>query len=175
MAVTFDGPNRLIILETLVTSVDVEIDLYSDWKEWVMLSDNAKFYQAFRTIAGDPLPGAKSVSAHFFLQNQIQPDGGVGWRIRPPEEDIEIILDGNLWPETDTEDLIVPTLGAFTVLTQIERSADSLTTAGSSPTAIAAAVWAESSTQVFGADTMGEALQDVAGDVFRKLQGILFG
>lgn len=175
MAVTFDGPNRIIILETLVTSVDVEVDLYSDWKEWVMLSDNAKFFPAFRTVAGDPLPGGKSISGHFFLQNQVQPDGGVGWRIRPPEEDIEIILVGNLWPEDGAIVLFVPTVGAFTALPQIERSADSLTTAGSSPTAIAAAVWAESSTQTFGADTMGEALQDVAGDVFRKLQGILFG
>ncbi len=174
MAVTFDGPNRIIILETLITSVDVEIDLYSDWKEFVLLSDNAKFFPAFRTVAGDPLPGAKSISGHFFLQNQIQPDGGVGWRIRPPEEDIEIILDGNLWPETDTLGLIVPTLGAFTALVQIERTADSLTV-GLSASEIETAVWSASGTQTFPVDSMGELLQDVPADVFRKLQGILFG
>jgi hypothetical protein len=107
---TFDGDNLRIILDSGVTSVDVEIDLYSDWKEWSQLSDNAKYPAAFRTVGGDALTPGIDAGAYFFIQNQS------GWRIRPPEENITILVNGNLAPEESTLPILVPTLGNFSVL-----------------------------------------------------------
>jgi len=106
----FDGNNLRIILPAGITNIDVEADLYSQWKEWVKLSDNAKFPPAFRTIGGDPLTPGIDAGAYFFIQNQD------GWRIRPAEEDATVFLNGNLAPEDSALDIVVPTLGNFRVL-----------------------------------------------------------
>jgi len=104
---TFDGPNLTITLDSGITEVDLQIDLYSDWKEWVQLSDNAKFPEAFKTSGGDPLTPGLTAAAYFFLQNTI------GWRIRPPEEDITIFLDGNLAPQNTSLPMFAITIGNF--------------------------------------------------------------
>lgn len=106
---SFDGPNLIITLDSGVTEVNVEVNLYSDWKEWVKLSDNAKYPPAFRAIGGDPLTATLDAGSYFFLQNQY------GWRIKPPEENINISFVGSLVGEDVTQDLFIPTTGAFTV------------------------------------------------------------
>lgn len=111
MAVTFDGPNLLIILEAGATQIDVEVDLYSAWKTWALASsENRKHPQAFRTVGGDELTPGVDAGAYFFLLNNL------GWRIRPAEEDATILLTGNLAPEKSALPILVPTLGAYTVL-----------------------------------------------------------
>jgi hypothetical protein len=112
VAATFDGPNLRIILPAGENTINVESDLYSAWKQWVLSdSNNASFPPAFRaSVGGDPLsPGIES-GAYFFLQNQD------GWRIRPAEENNTVSVIGNLVAEEPTLALTVPTLGAFTVL-----------------------------------------------------------
>lgn len=111
MATTFDGPNLRMILDTDLL-VDVETDLYSEWKIWALLGDNSKFPPAFRTVGGDELTPGVEAGAYFFLQNQD------GWRIRPAEADATVLVIGNLAPEDSTLPMTVPTLGAFTVLLQ---------------------------------------------------------
>lgn len=54
MAYTFDGPNKLIILTTGTTVVDVK-DLYSRWKEWVATDVNSKYLPAISVLGGDPV------------------------------------------------------------------------------------------------------------------------
>jgi hypothetical protein len=105
---TFDGENLVITLDSGITEVDAEVDLYSEWKAWTLLSDNAKYPPAFRSIGGDPLTPTLNAGSYFFLQNQY------GWRLRPPEEDIQISLIGNLVGEDSTLPLFVPTIGAYT-------------------------------------------------------------
>ncbi len=119
---TFDGPNALIVASAGVTASDVQVDLYSDWKEWASLSDNLKFREAFTTAGGNPATDVKNVGDYYFLQNQA----GYGWRIRLDEADHEHVFDGNLYKADVTLPIFVPTLGAFTVLATIERSADAL-------------------------------------------------
>lgn len=113
--VTFDGPTRLIAVNSGITSISVEADLYSDWKEWVLTSDS-NGPPAFRTTGGDPLPGGLELGAYFFLQNQD------GWRIRPQEADHELLVTGNIYPEDGDFPMFVPTLGDFTCIVSIERS-----------------------------------------------------
>lgn len=120
MAITFDGDNLLIILDTSPT-VDVKELLYSDWKDWVRTDTNSRYAFAFDTAAGDPVDDAgKVVAPYFFLRNDL------GWRIRPPEADANIRLIGNLFRRTPSLDMFVPTLGDFTVSLELEVSPQAL-------------------------------------------------
>lgn len=107
MGYTFDGVNKLIILDpgtlTLVVS-----DMYSRWKDWAKLSDNTKYAPAFaNSIGGESLGGGVTVGGYFFLQN--------GWLVRPQEADHTLTVSGNMFPIPDTAALFTPTLGAYTV------------------------------------------------------------
>lgn len=110
MPATFDGTNRIITLPEATSEINVEQDLYSDWKEFVKVGNNAQFAPAFRTISGDPLTAALEAAPYFFLRNDL------GWRIRPAEEDATVFFTGNLIAEDSTLPLTIPTIGAFTVL-----------------------------------------------------------
>lgn len=107
---TFDGDNLIITLDSGVTDVDVKADLYSEWKEWQLIGSNIKYPNAFRTIGGDPLTPGINAGAYFFIRNDL------GWRIKPPEEDITIYVVGNLAPQDSSLPILIPTTGNFRVL-----------------------------------------------------------
>ena len=68
--VTFDGANRIIYVNPDVTELDIKIDIYSDWKEWVSASsDNAVWAPAIRTIGGDPTVAGQYAGDIYFLIN----------------------------------------------------------------------------------------------------------
>jgi len=71
--VVFDGENRLISLNLGVEALDVQIDLYSEWKRWAVLENNLKYLQAFRTFGGDQTISGQFAPRYFFLMN--------GWRV----------------------------------------------------------------------------------------------
>lgn len=87
--VTFDGTNKLILINFGETEIDVRTDIYSAWKEWAEVDDNLKFLQALRAVGGDPTVGSSFLGATFFLVN--------GWRIRTWEGDQELTINGNLF------------------------------------------------------------------------------
>ncbi len=100
MKVTFDGINKLILINEGESSIDVEIDIYSNWKEWVQYEDNGKFVEALSTTGGDPLPGSLEIGSTFFLEN--------GWKVKyNGVSDITIDITGNLF----TRDGSSPYLG----------------------------------------------------------------
>ena len=109
MAVTFNGPELRIEL-TAVGSYDAQIDLYSDWKEWSLIGDNAKYPKAFDTTGGDDTGGGQFVAPYFFIRNDL------GWRIVAPEEDGEVIVVGNLFARDPTRPTFLPPPGDYTVL-----------------------------------------------------------
>ncbi len=113
MATIFDGDNLTITLDAPVSGV-LSLDiarLYSEWKEWQLESfQNIGYPTAFRTVAGDPLVDTASITAYYFIQNNL------GWRLRPFESDHTILISGNLIPENSTLPVSIPTIGAFTVL-----------------------------------------------------------
>ncbi|OGT06108.1 MAG: hypothetical protein A2143_09275 [Gallionellales bacterium RBG_16_57_15] len=120
---TFNGDSLTITLDSGIATVDVENDLYKEWKLW-QLAGNMRYPQAFRTFGGDALTGAVDAGAYFMFQNQN------GWRIRPPEENITILLTGNIAPEDSTKPILIPTIGTYTVLIQgiqpITQNVDSI-------------------------------------------------
>jgi len=125
--VTFDGVNKKIIVDDAITELDVQIDLYSDWKEWLKEEDNSKFLSAMRTVGGDPTTGVKSVAPYFFLTN--------GWKIRPYEGNHTLTITGNLFvdePETYGYNLIIPTLGSYTVTINLSTTSDAITVSAGS-------------------------------------------
>lgn len=105
--VTFDGPNKLMLINAGVTDIDVEVDLYSDWKEWVRVRDRAKYEMAMRTVGGDPTTGGRALGATFFLMN--------GWRIRTWEGDHRLVVNGNLYTD-EGDPPFIPVIGPYTTI-----------------------------------------------------------
>lgn len=105
---TFDGENLIITLDSGITEVDW-IDIYSDWKDWMLASPfNRGYPEAFSTSGGEELSAVLEAGAYWFLRNDL------GWRMRPPEEHITIWVTGNLIPQDITIDSFLPTIGAYT-------------------------------------------------------------
>lgn len=109
MAITFDGANLLVILDSDL-NVDVEKDLYSRWKDFFKTGTNSRFPIAFQSEGGGPIVGALDQGAYIRFNNDL------GWRIRPAEANATYVFTGNLIPADPTLPMIVPTLGGFTVL-----------------------------------------------------------
>ena len=150
--VEINGPSKLIIVNDSVTEIDVKVDLYSEWKLWVIESDNSKYVPAFSAIGGDPLPGGKFVGTTFFLEN--------GWKIRPFEGDHDLVVSGNLYDRTGGSPF-VNTVGDYNVLITMATSnlVDAVATSGSTgPTAssIADAVWDKLAISGSGSGSFGE-------------------
>ena len=70
MAISFNGTTKVISLSTGTTSLSVH-DLYSRWKDWVLLSDNSKYAPAFTVVGGDSIDesAGTSVPLYAFLEN----------------------------------------------------------------------------------------------------------
>jgi len=101
--VTFNGGTKEITLDS-IGSYDIE-DIYSSWKEWVRLSANAGYLKAFDTTGGDSVGGSQEIAPYFFCRNDL------GWRIKMPSSNGEIILSGNLFPRNSAIGLFEQTTG----------------------------------------------------------------
>jgi len=97
--VTFDGVNRLILVNEGVTELDAQIDLYSDWKEWTRLRDNLKYEPAFSTVGGEPTIEGQKLDVTYFLIN--------GWKIKPYSGQYTLNIVGNLF-DVDGGEIKVP-------------------------------------------------------------------
>ena len=100
----FDGPSLTIRLPS-VEPFDAQRDLYSAWKQWAALTDNLKYPLAFDTTGGDPVGEGQTIAPYFFCRNDL------GWRVKMPEADGEIVLSGNLFPRDSGTPLFEQTSG----------------------------------------------------------------
>lgn len=146
---SFDGENlKIKMLEDAVENGRISfstVELYSAWKEWVQIGDNAKFLPAFRVLGGDPIGGGQFVGFYLFFRNDL------GWRGVPPAiNPCTVIIDGSFFGEdpdlevmenleAQATDLIinrsslttkvevsVPTLTEEQILTLLPRIAESV-------------------------------------------------
>ncbi len=122
----FDGPNLIIQLPSL-GDYSSEIDLYSAWKRWVRLGDNTKFLPAFETTGGDPIGGGQEIEPYYFLRNDL------GWRIRAPEADGQVVINGNLFPRDSAQDIFQQATGFNSFIRQIVSNRSVLSNAGLTP------------------------------------------
>lgn len=84
----FDGIRKIITIHPEVSELSIKTDVYSDWKEWLMLRDNSKYLQAIRSIGGDPIGGGQYAGDIYFLMN--------GWKIYI---DHSVNIDGVIYSE----------------------------------------------------------------------------
>ncbi len=132
----FDGANLHVTLPSIGT-FDVETNLYSAWKEWIALSDNAKYPPAFDTTGGDNVGGGQEIAPYFFCRNDL------GWRIKMPEDDGEIVVSGNLFPRDPTTVLFEQTTG-YDAFLRLEVSTRAVSINDLSSSDVSSAVWGES-------------------------------
>ncbi len=67
--VTFDGASRRIIVNQGESIINVQLDIYSEWKRWVREGANSMHPQALRTFGGDATVGGQTAPRYFFLMN----------------------------------------------------------------------------------------------------------
>ena len=87
--VSFDGPNKLITVVSGVTELDVESEIYTHWKLWVLNSGGSMYDAAFRVSGGDPILGNQSVPTYYFLIN--------GWKL--VITDLNLVITTNLYSD----------------------------------------------------------------------------
>lgn len=87
--VTFDGSNKLIIVNTGVTTIDVEVDLYTAWKQWVLTGGGSIYDAAFRTVGGDVIGANQYVPTYYFLINN--------WKVKV--ENLTVNFSTNLYSD----------------------------------------------------------------------------
>lgn len=151
---TFDSVNSLQVLNggTVIASVS---RLYSDWKDWVRLGNNAQHDFAYAPLGGDTVSGGITVALYAFLLN--------GWKVRPQEADHTLSVTSGILVAAG--DPFVDTLGAFTVRINYQQPVQVLTvTSGSGVlpadvTAIAAAVDAST---ILAKETTAASARDAA-------------
>jgi hypothetical protein len=142
MSVTFDGPNKQVVLDSVTTEYTA-VEIYSRWKDWVS-ANNAQYLEAFGSVGGDPLGGGQVAPAYIFLRNDL------GWRIKRPEATINVIISGNLVAADPLIALLTGPNGAFSPTITITRSETS--------TFSATELWSALLSDFGGADTMGAAI-----------------
>jgi len=107
---TFDGPNKIItLLDPALSPTQSVPDIYSLWKEWVVVSDNAKYLPAFDlSVGGNDTNPPEKLDGYFFVRNDY------GWRVRPFEANGVTTLAGNLFAFDTGTALYLSTVGTFT-------------------------------------------------------------
>jgi len=155
MAIAFDGENLLITVTT-IGSYNVRTDIYSDWKVYTKIGNNAKYPMAFgENFGGNPYFG-ETVSRYYPFRNDS------GWRIKMPEASGEVTFVGNLFPNDEAIDTFLPPDGAFTVLIRQNVSPQSITVTGAvAASAVADAVWDEATSGHVAAGSFGKLVQDI--------------
>jgi len=114
--VTFDAPNRLILVNPQEISINVKRDIYSNWKEWARTRDNSSWPIAISVIGGDPITSETFIGDTYFLEN--------GWRLQPwvpgPNGSSGYILDivGNLYTREPGQNPVNPIPSVSVTLTR---------------------------------------------------------
>lgn len=163
---TFDGENLIMTLDAPTANVldqDVEVDWYNAWKDWQLESTVNRKYPPvfFDSFGGNNIVSGLDAGAYFIFQNNR------GWRMRPFEDDQTIYVTGNIVPGDSTLPIIIPTIGAYTVMfdglqqqTQVVESTSNLT---------AAQVWSEA---IEGSYTAEEIMRGIGAALAGKASGL---
>lgn len=110
--VTFDGINKLILVNEGEINIDIQTDVYGGWKEWSLQRDNIKYEKAITALGGDPITDSTFVGDTYFLEN--------GWRIQPYSSKAGYILDviGNIYTREPGQNPVNPTPNVSVLLTR---------------------------------------------------------
>jgi len=140
---TFDGPNRLIIMDSGTTTYDCK-DVYSRWKDWVKTSDNAKYAQALDVLGGNPIDPVEGTTIPFFLF-LIN-----GWYCRPQEASHTLKVTNGILIGDGGAEPFLDTLGAYTVKINYQQPVQAIGVSTAYVTAIVAALFTQDMSAVTG-------------------------
>ena len=121
---TFNSGSKLQILDSGVTDVTVS-ELYSDWKDWLRVSNNAQYDAAYSQLGGNAVTPGISVPYFVFLEN--------GWKIRPHEANHTLVVSGGTLVASG--DPFQDTVGNYRVRINYQQPVQAIALGGSSLTA----------------------------------------
>ena len=128
---TIDFANELIILDS--GEYDVQ-QVYSLWKDEILLTTNAQYDFAFTQVGGNTVGGSNSIPFYTFLSN--------GWKVRPQEANATTNVVNGILVTDDDSDPFTNTLGAYTVRINYQQPVQAIAVAtGGGGGATAAQVW----------------------------------
>ncbi len=122
MAISFDGPTKVISLSTGTVTLSIR-DLWSRWVDWLLTSDNSKYPIAFEQVGGNSIDASAgtSIPIYIFLKNN--------WKLRPQEashtlnvSDGVIVVDGG-------GDPFINTIGTFSIRINYSQPVQAITVA----------------------------------------------
>lgn len=142
--VTFDGDNKLIIINPDETDINVGTDIYSAWKEWLRQDmpaiddqihryDNSSYLSALRTIGGDPTSGGDFAGDIYFTIN--------GWKILIDNGETVNFTGSIFSDDFDTPFQIGSGSGVISTVSSLVSKIIQSQGAGLSASATSAAVW----------------------------------
>jgi hypothetical protein len=120
MGYSFDGSTKIISLTSGTVVLDVK-DMYSRWKDWVILSDNSKWDLAFQSTGGDIIDSESgtSIPLYAFLSN--------GWRIKPQEANHTLNVTNGILLVAEGGDPFINTTGSFIVRINYQQPVQAIT------------------------------------------------
>lgn len=120
--VTFElnasAPNVIVELSTGGDNTISALEIFSEWKQWLLDGSPSLLGlpQAFTVLGGEPKTPTTALGQAFFMHS---PD----WVFRPAELDHKLTIVGDIGVLGGVGSFLVPTLGGYTVLVELERSA----------------------------------------------------
>lgn len=90
----FDGQNRIMYEPSGSgdTTFDIERDIYSAWKRWMVTSDGSKYPSAFLVEGGTPTGDTGLFTGKTLVLTN-------GWKIRAADHAHQVRLEGNLFSD----------------------------------------------------------------------------
>ena len=161
--VAFDGPNKLVLVGSGITTLTVKRDLFSVWKKWVQVPNangetgNAAYLNAFSSVGGDEITATEFLGATFFLEN--------GWRIQPWPGEYILNIQGNLYTREIGGNPVNPTPGVSVSLVRSNLVDGRIAITPEDYTNIANQVWDTLRITHNLTGTYGEGVSSVQGDV----------
>jgi len=158
---TFDTVNKLQISDAGITSITVP-RIYSEWKNWLRLTNNAQFDFAYTVVGGDVISGPKSIPRYVFQAN--------GWKYRPQEANHTLSITEGILVGESGSDPFVNTLAAFMVRILFEQPVQAIGVSANSMTVND--VWTHSSRTLTAIGSSGIASQTSVDSLGAPLQDV---
>lgn len=151
LKVTFDGDNKLIIINPQYSTINMKIDVYSAYKRWFQRRQNCNYLRPLRGIGGDTIAGGLYAGDIYFLTNN--------WQI---VTDHLVSLTGIVYSDNvNLNPFIIKSGGGLiSTVSNLAYSYNTVGTTVPSTTDIANQVW-NTSPSSFGANTAGSKLQKI--------------
>ena len=142
--------------------------MYSEWKEWLTTDDNAKWPRAFDTTGGDSVGNNQEIAPYFFLRNDL------GWIIKMPAQDGELVLSGNLFPRDASQSMFVQAEG-YDAFLRLEVSTRAVVLTVPVPTEQEGLLTVEQAEQLAQIATVQENLTAYTGATLPQISATLVG